>query len=155
MAESAPVSLKPTVETEKTLRKLVEADIRSDLRKRMMGATQPLVPAVKAAARHKVHAPGTRRNKASLSSQVANAVTRSITLAGGRILASIDLKAKGNLSNLARAVEGDIPWNHPTFGHDPQVSQPHRPFFYATLTALMPQVSREIEKIFGDLEKKL
>jgi hypothetical protein len=154
-SKSAPVRMELTAESQRTLHKLVEADVKADLRKQMMVATQPLVPAVKAAALHKIHAPGTRRNKASLSSQVANAVSRSIKMTARQIVASINLTAKGNLSNLARVVEGEIPWRHPTFGHDPEVDQPKRPFFYATLAALIPTISREIEKVLDEVEKKL
>ena len=144
-----------TAESRRSLEKLAKADLMPDLRKQMMVATQPLAPAVKAVARHKIQAPGTTRNKASLSTQVANAVGRSIVTTTRQISVAIELSCKGNLSNLARAVEGEIPWHHPTFGHDPDVNQRSRPFFFRTLEAMMPSVAAKLESVFTEFEKRL
>jgi len=154
-SKNSGCSAELTAESRRHLEKLAKADLMKDLRAQMMAATQPLAPAVKSVARQKIHAPGTRRNKTSLSSQVANAVQRSVVASSRTISVTVAMICKGNLSNLARAVEGEIPWVHPTFGHEPQVTQRPRPFFYHTLETMMPKVTQQIESVFSKLEKRL
>lgn len=154
-SKSSDFSAQLTAESRRNLERLAKADLMPDLRKEVMSSTQPLVSAVKEAARHKVHAPGQARTRASLSSQIANAVGRSVVTTSRQVTAQITLTCKGNLSNLARSVEGIIPWEHPTFGHDPKVRQRPRPFFYATLETLTPRVANQIERVLSKLEKKL
>lgn len=152
------VKVVPTPATGRALRKLSRADAMKSLRVRMGVATSPLTPAVKRAARD---IPSTHsRYKAqerggSLRSAVANTIQRKIKFSPRSIIVLIKQVPKGGKSNLASVLEGTKVWQHPTYGHEPEVTQDPHPFFYETIEKMEPAVTREVEKVMRDFERTL
>lgn len=145
-----------TAESDKTIEKLIKADLMKDLRTEMNTATEPLAPAAKTAARQLPSGRPRRKTPGgSLRNQVANAISRKIKISANSVLIVITGQNKGDKSNLSRVLEGEIPWEHPTFGHDPTVNQKPEPFFYRTLDAMMPEVAAKIEDVLKKLEQRL
>lgn len=157
MASTEDVRMELTAESERVIAKMIRADALPDLRKALVEASEPMVPAVKRAARG---LPSTRSRRqtpgGSLRNQLANAVKRKIKLSTRRSpMVLITNVPQGAKSNLARAVEGEIPWEHPTFGHEPTVRQTPMPFFYSTLEKYAPFVEARVRKVLDDFEHQL
>lgn len=141
-------------QSKRTLAKLSKADPMKPIRKNLMLATQPIVPAEKAAAR--TLPSKDKRTRDSLRTALANAVTRKVRVSHASIAVIIGVLSKGGKANLARVVEGEIgPWQHPTYGHDPKVTQASHAWFYPTIQKMVRGVSNQIEKVLSDVEKQL
>lgn len=157
MASSENVRLELTEQSRRVLASMQKADALPDLRKALIEASEPMVPAVKRAARG---LPSTRSRKntpgTSLRNALANAVKRKIKLTSKRTpLVLITNIPQGAKSNLARAVEGEIPWEHPVFGHPPNVTQEPMPFFYRTLNKYAPFVETRVRAVLDQFERKI
>jgi hypothetical protein len=135
-----------------TVIKLENADAAKELRKALMEATGPLVPAVKAAARRLPSRD--KRTRGSLRSAIANAVKREVKVNTREVSISVASVPSGGKSNLARLVEGEILWAHPVFGRG-KVTQPPHPYFYKTIDAYAPGIDTRVNRVLDDLEKKL
>jgi len=98
-----------------------------------------------------------RRSKDSLRSALARGVKKKLKETKNDVTAVITCKGSGGnpKANLARAVDGEIPWRHPTFGHDPVVDQKSHEFFYSTLDSLEPGMKRALRRGGLSYEKEL
>jgi hypothetical protein len=157
MASSEDVKMELTAESRAIIQRMKHADALPDLRKALIEASDPMVPAVKRAARG---LPSVRSRyktpNGSLRNALANAVKRKVKLTSKRVpLVLITNVPQGGKSNIARAVEGEIPWEHPTFGHNPTVSQEAMPFFYRTLEKYAPIVEQRVRKVLTEFAQKL
>ena len=147
-----------TAESRRTIAKLARSDAMPALRKKMRSATSPLQPAVRRAARQ---TPSTHsRYKAverggSLRSAISNTIQRKFKFSGKSVTVIIKQVPSGGKSNLANVLEGTLPWNHPTYGHKPEVTQDPHPFFFETIQKLEPAVNREVEKVLTEFERTL
>lgn len=150
------VQLSLSEQSKRTLAKLVTAEATKDLRKELTGATAGIVPAVRQAARD---LPSSRkrasRKNGSLRSAIAYAITRKIKVSTRKIMVVITSVPRGGKSNLARAVEGDIPWKHPVYGRQPDVTQEPHPFFYRTVQKFGPEVESRVRSVLVEFERKL
>jgi hypothetical protein len=145
-----------TAQSKVVLGKMTNADAMPDLRKALMQATAPAQAALRRAARA---LPSTRKRKDvdSLRNALAGAIQRRIKVSAKTITVLILSVPRGGKSNIARAVEGIIPWEHSTFGHsDRKVTQKPMPYFYKTMDELTPAVGARIEAVMTDfVDKKL
>jgi hypothetical protein len=148
------MSVNLSAEARKHINNMRTADLLPALKKQMRTATNGAVPKVRLAARH-IPSHNKKRSKGSLRSQLASAVSRRIYYDQRSISVVIASVPKGGLSNLARCVEGDIPWQHPFFGHPPEVQQNAKPYFYAALELLAPGFVKQVEKALDDFERML
>lgn len=158
MPATNPYRAELTAHSRETIAKLRTADVMPELRKEMRIAASPIQPAVRNAARA-IPSQHSRYNAkergGSLRSAVANTVSLSFRFSVRSVSAVIAQKPKGAKSNLARVLEGEIPWKHPTYGHAPEVEQPSHPFFYGTVERLLPAVNHRIESVLEKFERKL
>jgi len=154
MARNEFATIQMTAQSQAIVKRLKGSDVMPDLRREMRAATQPLQPAARQAARR---LPSQRRRTKvdSLRTAIANAITRKLKLSQRQVLVAIVAIPKGGKSNLARALEGEIPWEHPTYGHDPIVTQEAHPFFKKTLDKYEPSVTRAIEGVLTKFERRL
>lgn len=146
-----------TAPSKATLEKLKKADLMPGLKKELNSATRGVQPAVRKAARS-IPSTRSRRNTpgGSLRNAIASAVKRTFRVSGKQVFVSIRINPKGGKSNLARLVEGEIaPWTHPTYGHEPTVTQLPHPFFYPTINEMLPEISTRIEHAIDEYEKML
>jgi hypothetical protein len=155
-----PAALKPTARTRETIGKMKKFDCKAGLRRELAEDTSGMTAAVKTAARRIDSGRGKKSAKASpggsLRAAVASTVRRTIKIAGKLVVVAIVAVPRGGKSNLVRAVEGDIPWKHPTYGHKPGVEQPPKPFFFKTLESFAPGISERVEATLNRYtEKKL
>jgi hypothetical protein len=146
-----------TAQSERTIAKLRGTDIMPDLRKELRNATDEMQPAVRQAARS---LPSERKGRGgnkstSLRRAIAASVKRRVKVNGREVRVDVYTQPSGGKSNLARCVEGVIPWEHPTYGHKPTVRQNPKPFFYDTIQAMIPKVTARVSLVLSDYEKKL
>lgn len=147
-----------TAKSKATIAKLRTADVMPELRREMRVATSPMQPAVRRAVRN---IPSTHsRYKAaerggSLRTAVANSIVRKLRFSTRNVSAVIAQVPRGGKSNLANVLEGTIPWKHPTYGHDPEITQESHPFFFQAIEALLPEVNTRIETVLDKFERKL
>lgn len=146
-----------SAESKKTIAKLSTADFKPEIRKGLRDASAPLQAAVRNAVRH---LPASRKRSkdspgGSLRSAVASAVVRRIKVTPTEQFVIIMVRPRGGKSNLARALEGEIPWAHPTYGHEPVVTQDPQPFFYSTIETKEPGMETAIEHILSAVDKQL
>ena len=139
-----------------TLERLKHANLNPVLRKALTKATAPTQRLVRQAARA-LPSGRSRRNTpgGSLRNAIANSVTRKIKVSAKGIMILITVVPRGGKSNLGRALEGEIPWEHPTFGHDPKVEQKPEPFFYDTINHELPSIAAQIEAAMTEFERTL
>lgn len=155
------IVIRPTAQTEQTLKRMQRFDCLPDLRRELVVATAPMVQAARMAARKIPSTRGSRRSikKAgsySLRDAVASAVKRVIKLKPKEVVVGVLAVPHGGKSNLSRVVEGEIsPWKHPTFGHDPEVEQRAHPWFYDTLEAFSVGVTAHVESAIARFERKI
>jgi len=83
------------------------------------------------------------------------AIKRQVKVIRRNIFVAIVSKPSGGYANLARCLEGEIPWHHLTFGHLPEVDESPHPFFYATLEKLMPGVEVKVRQALIYFDRKL
>lgn len=147
-----------TAQSRITIAKMRAADAMPDLRREMKTATSPAVPAVKRTVRA-IPSSHSRYNAAerggSLRNAVANTVKQSFRFSARTVSAVIAQVPKGGKSNLGRVLEGEIPWNHPTYGHGPDVTQTPHPFFFRVIEAMLPEINQRIETVLEKFERKL
>lgn len=152
------VRLEMTAETKRALRKLQQLDIMPDLRRELRAVTQPMVTAVRRAVRA-IPSSRTRRQAkdlgGSLRTAVAMAVKQKVKASGRQVVAAVVVNSKGGKANLARVLEGTIPWKHQTYGHEPEVTQESHPYFYGTLEPYGHDAYKRIEYLIDTIEKKL
>jgi len=144
-----------TAQSEATIRKLASADAMPILRREMRAATQPLAPAAKRAARNTPSKRGTKRGVDSLRRAVANSITRKMRLSTKKVMVIIAGVPKGGKSNLGALLEGTKPWDHPTYGHKPDVHQEAHPFFEKAIDQHEADVSRDIARVLDKFESTL
>lgn len=131
--------------------------IRRELSKGMREAVKPLVPKARTA----VLTEGTSGGKSTgLRKDMARAVQVKLDMGvrSKRIGVRIRLdgsKLRGRPSSLVAYYEGALPWRHPTFGHDPWVSQPHRGFLTDVVDANRESVTRRIIDAMDDIGRKI
>ena len=150
----ANITMTLTPQSKRELEKLGKARLAPELRRALYTSTSGAVPAVRAAARNLPSKQKTRTKK-SLRSQLAMACQRRIKATSRGVYVAIVSAPRGGLSNLARAVEGEIPWHHPTFGGPPEVDQPHMPYFYETLDKILPGVEASVGEALIKFQSKL
>jgi len=140
----------------RTLRKLQQANAKPALRKALLKATAPSQRLVRQAARA-LPSGRSRRNTpgGSLRNAIANSVTRKVKLTSRSMMILITVVPRGGKSNLGRVLEGEIPWEHPTFGHGPVVQQKPEPFFYETMEKQQPYIATEISLALSEFERSL
>lgn len=136
------------------LRRLGKTRIMPELRKELRGATNAAVPALRVKIKS-LPSEGHGGGKEGLRKQLARAVKRRMGLSVRRCYIAILVEPHGGLANLARAVEGTIPWKHPTYGNKPDVKQESMPFFYETLARLAPVVDGRVRRALFNFEKKV
>jgi hypothetical protein len=141
---------------QRVIEQLIAADAMPILRKQMREATDDLQPAVRNAARALPSQRNISTEKGgSLRAAVAASIKRVINLSARSMLVAITNVPHGGKSNLARVLEGEIKWEHPTFGHDPQVTQTPYPFFWEALAKYAPFVEAKMEAILTEFEREL
>jgi hypothetical protein len=144
-----------TPESKRLIASMKTANCLPELRKAMLEASSPLAPAVKRAARGLPSTRGSSPRGGSLRRNIADAVKRRTKFVPGGELIVIVVEPHGGKANIARAVEGEIPWNHPTFGNDPRVDQEPMPFFYRTLEKYAPFVEARVLKVLDKFADKI
>lgn len=145
-----------TAKSQETLRKLAGTDLMKDLRREMREATQPLAPAARTAARQTPSKRvGKRFKDVSLRRAVANSITRRMKLSPKFVQVVIIGVPKGGKSNLGALLEGTKPWTHPTYGHQPVVTQAAHPFFKKAIDAHEDEVTRAMERVLDKMESRL
>lgn len=149
------INVKMTAQSEATIRKLAGSDAMPELRRGMRLATQPLAPAAKRAARNTPSKRGTKRGVDSLRRAVANSIGRKMKLSTKKVLVIIAGMPKGGKSNLGSVLDGQKPWIHPTYGHDPRVTQESHPFFEHAIEQHEAQVTREMQQVLDRFERTL
>lgn len=157
-AGSGIVHAELTAQSEATIRKLAHSDAMPILRREMRAATQPLVPAARQAARQTPSKRATKKARGgdvSLRRAVANSITRKMRLSGKVVQIAIIGVPKGGKANLGSVLEGIKPWDHPTYGHLPNVHQQSHPFFKKALEEHEPTVTRDIERVLDKFESTL
>jgi len=155
MAQDA-VRLEMTDQAKRVVAKLIAADAMPALRKEIREATDPIVPAIRnevksLPSQYKI----TSEKGGSLRAAVAAAMKRSIKLSKRTVAVSIQNVPHGGKSNLARVLEGELPWNHPTFGHKPKVSQPSHPYFFRTVEKFGPSIEVKVREVLSKFEREL
>lgn len=128
------IRITPTADTKATLERLARIDITPEIRREINAATQSVVSEI----RNEIHAMPTKtshkskgRNRQGLRAALARQVKKHVHLSKRRTQVMIEVQHDGGLANLARAVEGEIPWHHPVFGQpDTDVKQAPKPFFW-------------------------
>lgn len=155
MAESA-VRVELTEQGKRAVAKMLEVDAMPELRKEMREATEEIQPALRAAVKETPSKQklGTVKG-GSLRAAVALSIKRVIKLGKRDVAVLIVWKPAGGKSNLGRVLEGEIPWKHPTFGHDPEVTQESHPFFFKTVEKFGPELDRKVTEVLSDIERKL
>jgi hypothetical protein len=148
------VTMVMTPESKASLRKLSRAELVPELRKALTASTNGAVPAVRSKVRE-MPSKKRKRTKKSLRSQVAMAIKRKIGTSSRNVSVVILSQPHGGLANLARCVEGEIIWKHPTFGHPPTVVQTPYPFFYHTLDAIIPGTSVKVREALIRFERRI
>jgi hypothetical protein len=150
------VSFAMTDQAKRVVEKMIVADAMPILRKNIRDATAPIQSAVRAEARA---LPSkwqiTSVKGGSLRAAVAMSIKRIINLSTRSILVAITNSPSGGKSNLARVLEGTIPWEHPTFGHDPKVTQPPHPFFWRTIDKFAPAIEAKVQAVLTEFEREL
>jgi hypothetical protein len=154
MPQAITVTMTLSPKSRENLERLGSKDIKPALRKALIAGTSPAVSEVRKAARN-LESKSKKRTKESLRSQLAAAVQRKIGLSRRGVYVLIKSVPMGGLSNLARAIEGEIPLMHPTFGHKPDVTQSPKPYFYKTLEKIIPGVDIQVKKAFIKFEKEI
>ena len=147
------VKVKPTRETKLKLKKLSYLDITPGMRKEMLKATSPAVPAV----RKRIRAiPSQHESTVSptLKESLAKSVKRK-TIRRKNIVQVVVYMHGSGLANLARAVEGAIPWVHPTFDHEPIVEQEPQPFFHEPLEELQALVGARMKMVSINIQRQV
>jgi len=150
----ARITMTLSPESRRQLLKLSRAEIKPELRRALMTSTSGAVPAVRAKARS-LPSKKRKRTKLSLRSQIAMAIKRRIGATYRGVWVAIVSEPHGGLANLARCVEGEIPWVHPTFGHAPDVDQKPMPFFYDTLEKIIPGMEVAVRDALIRFERKV
>lgn len=155
MANDA-VRMELTEQSKVVIEKAIRFNALPELRRELTTATAPMAPAVKRAARS---LPSNRKRvgakSGSLRSALANAIQRKIKLSPKGLTILITDVPHGGKENLGRSVEGTIPWEHPTFGHPPVVTQRPMPFFYRTLNKYEPIIAARVKAVMDKLESEL
>jgi hypothetical protein len=152
-ATSLNVKVKPTTRTKAKLRKLSYMDITPGMRKEMLKATAPAVPAVRARIRA-IPSQHQSTQSPTLTESLAKAVKRSTIRRNNYVQVLVQVKGSG-LANLARAVEGAIPWVHPTFEHEPIVEQKPVPFFHDPLNELQALVGVRMKAVGMKIQRQV
>lgn len=148
------VRMELTAQGIRVVEKMERADALKPLRRELMTATADMAPAVKRVAR-RLPSQDTR-TKNSLRTALANAVQRKVKLTLRRgVMVLITVVPHGGKENLARAIEGIIPWQHPTFGHDPVVDQEPMTFFYKTLQKFEQTIEARVRSVLTKFESEL
>jgi hypothetical protein len=153
---SDPYRMQLTAQSERTLRNLQRCDAMPELRVALKLAAKPMVADAKDAARN---LPSKRKRvgaaSGSLRSAVANSIISKIRFTKRDAVVLIKAVPRGGKSNLSRLVEGEIPWEHPTYGHKPEDTQAATPFFYKAMEKHAPLVERIIRDVLVKFERKL
>ena len=157
MAQSSDIRAELTADSKRLVEKAIKFNAMPELRREIAAAMRPLAMAAKRVVRNAPSKRTSKRNApgGSLRVAIANAITTKIRLSRRSILALVTVVPQGGKSNLARAYEGEIPWDHPVFGHDPTVSQEPNPFFYRTLNKYAPLIEARVRAVMINLERKL
>ena len=155
-ATSSPIRVELTEQGRRTVAKMLAIDAMPELRREMREATDEIQPALRAAVKE---TPSKQKvateKKGSLRGAVAMSMKRVIKLGKRDVTVLIVNKPHGGKSNLARVLEGEIPWKHPTYGHDPVVDQDSHPFFWKTVERFAPELDRKVTEVLSDIERKL
>ena len=157
-AASPFIEGKLTTESRLKLARLKHAEVMPALRKTMRASTNPLVSAVRRAARDTPSTHSRYKSQergGSLRSAVANTVTKKMKFNQRNVFVLIKQVPKGGKSNLGRVLEGSLPWAHPTYGHKPEVTQDSHPFFYNTIEKQLPRIEREMNTVLKELDRLL
>jgi hypothetical protein len=130
--------IEPTADTRRAIEQLAHLDVDRDLRREINSATQSVVREIRAEI---ASMPSTTGRKAKgkgggLRAALARNVKKRVRMNKRETTIAIELTPHGGLENLARAVEGDIPWQHPVYGEPgTDVTQPPHPFFMRTIAS--------------------
>jgi hypothetical protein len=143
----------PTRATKAKLKKLSYLDITPGMRKEMLKATSPAVPAVRARIRA-IPSQHESTQSPGLKESLLKAVKRKTFRRKNTVQVIVHMKGSG-LANLARAVEGAIPWVHPTFEHEPIVEQTAQPFFHDPLNELQALVGARMKMVSIKIQKQV
>lgn len=148
--------LEMTDQAKRIVLKLKMANAMPILRRQLREATDPIVPALRAEVKA---TPSQNRVKSekggSLRGAVAAAMKRQIQLTTRTVRVAIVNKPHGGKSNLARVLEGEIPWKHPTYGHKPEVIQQSHPYFFRTVEKFGPEIDLRVRAVLNKIEREL
>lgn len=151
-----PVRFEMTEQAQRVVAKLIKANAMPALRKQISEATAPILPAMRAEVKQSPSQfKATTEKGGSLRAAVAAAMKRSIRLSRRTVSVSIQNVPHGGKSNLARVFEGELPWEHPTFGHAPRVTQPSHPFFFRTVEKFGPAIEAKVRTVLSTFEREL
>ena len=150
----AQVTMSLDARSRRELARIGKGSVNKELRAALVESTSGAVPAVRAKIRSYPSQKG-KRKRDSLRSQIAMAIKRRIKATSRGSFVAIVSEPSGGLANLACAVEGEIPWQHPTFGHEPTVDQNPMPFFYETLEKIIPGIEFRVRQALIRFETKI
>jgi hypothetical protein len=153
---TSPITVELTEQGRHAVAKMKAIDAMPELRREMRDATDMIQPALREAVKaipSKVKV--SSEKKGSLRAAVAMSMKRIIKLGVRDVVVLITYKPHGGKSNLGRVLEGEIPWKHPTYGHDPTVDQSSHPYFFQTVEKFGPELDAKVSKVLADIERKL
>jgi len=141
--------------SEELLKRLEKADLMPELKYAMRSSTNGIVPRIKRAIKG-LPSNQAEHNKGSLRDDVARSVKRSVRVSPREVFVAVLVKPHGGKSNLARVLEGAIPWRHPVYGRaGTDVGQSPSPYFYDTIEKQRREVEKEILGVFRRFEREL
>ena len=144
-----------TAASKRTLKNLEGTDLMPSLRKAMRKATRGSDLTVKRAARalpSKSHDTGTD----SLRAEVARSVKRRVRVNSREVMVGILIVPHGGKSNLARAMEGTIHWQHMVYGRKgTEDLQEPQPFFFQAIAEITPGVESEVIRVLDEFAKDI
>lgn len=127
------VQVTPTPETRALLADMAATDLAPEVRAVLGGTTAPAVARIRA--RISTMPSSTPHTGTSLRAALAKALTYVVRQTPRGIYIRVAIAMHGGKENLARAVEGEIPWKHPTYGREPEQHQDPYPFFNGPVEA--------------------
>lgn len=146
-----------SAQSKQVLKNLEHTDLMPILRKEMRAATSGIAPIVRAEARNLPSSrTGRRQAGTSLRRSVANIIRMKLRINPREIMIAIVAVPHGGKSNLARSLEGTIPWKVKVFGREgTEHDQKPEPFFYPTIEKLIPGVTAKVESVLNKYASRI
>lgn len=147
------------------LKKQGQGEARKAMSKRMRDTVKPIPPEMRRKIRALPSSGEPRSEKAvqtrprGLRDATARGVQIKVSLTGNHpgVRIRVDTRhfPQGQHA-LPKYLNGTIPrWRHPTYGHDPWVTQVAHEYFENTIAPHLPKVKAEMEKVMSDVADQL